>query len=140
MAKLKNLKVNPVGYYKLIEKLMELEKSNPGLRIGNKKLSNFTKAISDFEVSTSSIPVETKIAILKTKGFQNPDPVAAPDEKNMSDFAFTDIQYLALTKKLNAIATSHNPQAKKISAFAVKSAAKVKHCIALVAAAASSNV
>lgn len=133
----KFIKTNAIDFYRLMERVKILEKKTPGLRIGNKKLSNFLMEVSDFSTSTSSISAQTKVAILVTDGEKNPDPTTLSDEKDMADFSFSDILNIRLTGKLNKIAKSHNAAAKLISVKAVEDAEKVKDCIALVADAAS---
>ena len=132
MAKNRVIKVNALAFHLAVEKLRELEMKDKALKFKGKKISNFLIGASDFESSVSSVTNEVKIAILKTKGFENPDPSTLAEEKKMEDFDFSDIQNLKLTKRFNAIVKAHNPAAKVISASSVTSCETVKECIDLV--------
>ena len=136
-AKNRFIKVNAVAFHKALEVIKATEKKNQSLAIKRKRLSAFLTESSDYLTSKSSIPVEVKMAILRQRNVPNPDPSKLKDDKNMSDFDFTDIQYLSLTRKFNDIANKHKPGAKTISATSVKGCDTVKDCIDVVTAAVS---
>ncbi len=137
MAKKRLIKVNALAFHLAVERLKELEKENKAISFKGKRFSNFLIGSSDFETSDSSIANEVKITILKTKGFDNPDPSTLSDSKKMEDFEFSGIQYLRLTRRFNNIAKAHNPDAKDISVASVQGCETVKDCIDLVTTAAA---
>lgn len=79
----------------------------------------------------SSIEEDVKIAILETDGDNHPNPSTLTNDKSISDFNFSDIQYIDLTDEFNKIAQKKNKKAK-ISISDVKDCEKVKDCIELV--------
>ena len=137
MAKKKFIKVDALSFHMVVEKIKSDKKGVTALKLKNRSILNFLIDASDYNLSLSSIPVEVKVAILKTKGIDNPAPSTVADTKKIEDFGFSSIQFLRLTKRLNAVATSHNPSAKSISVTAVQNSETVKDCIDIVTKAAS---
>ena len=136
MAKKKFVKVNALAFHMVVEKIKSDKKGITALKLKNRPILNFLIDASDYSLSLSSIPVEVKVAILKTKGIDNPDSSTVADTKKMEDFGFSSIQFLRLTKRLNAVANSHNPSAKSINVSAVQNSETVKDCIDIVTKAA----
>lgn len=131
------IKVNALAFHRAIEVLKKNENKANVMSLHDQPLSTFLENASDYSTALSSIPVEVKVAILMQSGHPAPNPPQLDDDKDMADFGFDDINYLALTKKFNKIAISHNAQADNISVAAVKKCDVVKDCIGLVTNAAA---
>lgn len=131
MPRKKMLKVSPQKLHKVIKRLRSIENDNPDLTIDNKAVSEFLLDISEFETSEATIEIEVKIAILRTDGVDDPDPDTLDNDKEMSDFNFSDERYQRLTERFIAIARKRNPSAK-ITVRQVRGCETVKDCVELV--------
>jgi hypothetical protein len=136
MAKPKKLKITALHFHNALEVLKEVEKTNSDIRINNVPLSKYLLEVSDAVESLNSISDQVKVAILITHGVNNPDPSELSDETKMSDFSFSDMQYIKLTRRFNKIAQQTNAEAD-ISVSDVQNCETVKECIDLVAKAAT---
>ena len=134
MAKPKQVKINANNFHNAIKALKELEKSGNDLTIDGIPLSEFLLNASDNSTTRNSLAAQVKIAILITHGINNPDPNSLDEATEMSEFNFSDMQYIALTRRFNPIARQTNPNAN-ITVAAVKACDTVQDCIDLVAAA-----
>lgn len=77
--------------------------------------------------------LEVRVAILRTHGDGDTDPLTVKDERKMSLYKFKDPQnYNALTSRFNKIAKGHNSSAREILRKEVKGCATVKDCVDLV--------
>jgi 4-diphosphocytidyl-2C-methyl-D-erythritol kinase len=128
----KLIKANPLKFHVVMERLKEMEKKNKSLSYKGKSLSTLLAENSDYDVSSSSIPVQVKTAILKRYSSAPAEPEKLDPKKKMSDFNFSQLQYQMLTNKLNAIALSHHPNVKTIKISQVQNAVTVQDCIDLV--------
>lgn len=131
MARSKTLTVSALKLHNVIRQLRKFENVSPDLLIDNQPISDVLLEISNFENADASIEVEVKIAILETDGDNDPNPSTLPNDKDISDFNFSDIQYINLTDQFNKIARKRNSRAK-ISIPKAKGCEKVKDCVDLV--------
>lgn len=132
MAKTKKtLKIDPVGFHKVIKLLEAQEKEGINLMIKDKPVSNFLHSISDAETSKASVSAQVKMAILKTNGENNPDPSKLPDDTKMADFGFSEIQLIKLADRFRKIVQQTNPGGD-ITPVDIEGCETVGDCIDLV--------
>jgi len=141
MRRARFIKVHPHSFYRIMQAIKEYEKNtDQPVKVKNMLLSKFLITASDYATSGAALHNEVKKAIMQTYGYHNPDPSTLGDDTDMEDFDFSNIQYISLTKKFNAIALKHNATAKPISVTKVRNCGTVKDCIDLVAAAADLSI
>jgi hypothetical protein len=82
--------------------------------------------------SLFTVEDEVKIAILVTDGEFRPDPSSLNNDKEMSDFNFSDMQHIVLTDRFNDIVKNRNPNGKAILISQILDCKTVQDCIDLV--------
>uniref|UniRef100_F4CEV9 Endonuclease I n=1 Tax=Sphingobacterium sp. (strain 21) TaxID=743722 RepID=F4CEV9_SPHS2 len=87
------------------------------------------------EVKSRNLAADVKRAVLMRYGYANPDPSVVEDTKAMTDFEFSDNQYLMLTASFNDIAVRYRAKPLKITVSEVQACGSIKDCIDLVYAA-----
>lgn len=134
MSKKNNyVKMHPQSFDNLVKAIAKYEKTNKAIKVKDMKLSRFLLQVSDYQTSTATISYQVRVAILRTHGDGDTDPLTVKDERKMSLYKFKDPQnYNALTSRFNKIAKGHNSSAREILRKEVKGCTTVKDCVDLV--------
>ncbi|APU97148.1 hypothetical protein BV902_12960 [Sphingobacterium sp. B29] len=120
MSKKASIKVNPYSFHLVVHAIEQFEKENKAILVNTISLSKFLTAQSI--VGKSSISIEVRIVLLRAYGYEPTEEMIKnlKDTKEISDFEFSDLDILSITKELDDIIKKHNPSVKKLTVNKVK--------------------